>query len=438
MAQKTAPLHSDAPLSPFRRALFQGAAAMGGAAVLGTFASSGVRADATATGAEAVAMVDRAKTSQPFFGVHQSGITNPAPSTALFAAFHVLATNRQDLTALFKLLTDRFAFLTQGGPVATAAPRFPPPDSGIMGPVLVPDNLTVTLAVGHSLFDDRFGLAPLKPTHLQAMTSFPNDALDPDWCHGDLIIQFCADSPEANIHALRDIIKNTPASLMLHWKQDGFLPEIAARSRGKLTPRNMLGFKDGTSNPDGQDSALMNEIVWVQAGHAGEPDWTAGGTYQAVRIIHNMVETWDRTSLREQETIIGRDKVTGAPLGMTHEHQIPDYAADPKGKIIPLDAHMRLANPRTPETRKNLILRRPYDYSRGVNKAGQLEMGLIFNCFQSDLDAGFIAVQNRLNGEPFEEYIKPLGGGYFFVLPGAPGPGHYLGQPLIEAADASA
>ena len=118
---------------------------------------------------------------------------------------------------------------------------------------------------------------------------------------------------------------------------------------------------------------------------------------------------------------------------MAAERDLPDYADDRQGKVIPVDAHIRLANPRTPETQTSLMLRRPYNFSRdAVTKAGQLDMGLAFICFQADLDAGFRAVQTRLNGEPLEEYIRPFGGGYFFVLPGVRDAGDYLARGLLE------
>jgi deferrochelatase/peroxidase EfeB len=118
---------------------------------------------------------------------------------------------------------------------------------------------------------------------------------------------------------------------------------------------------------------------------------------------------------------------------MDVEHDIPVYADDPKGDRIRLDAHIRLANPRTKESESSLILRRGYNFSRGITAAGQLDMGLLFVCFQSDLRAGFLNIQNHLNGEPLEEYIKPTGGGYFFVLPGAPDETAFLGQSLLGA-----
>jgi deferrochelatase/peroxidase EfeB len=361
-------------------------------------------------------------------------VTTTRPAAGLVAAFDVLGTTRGDLERLLRKLTERIEFLTQGGPAPEIDPKFPAPDSGLLGPVIAPGNLTMTVAFGASLFDKRFGLANARPVHLERMPQFPNDALEADSCHGDLLIQICSDTPDTNIHALRDIIRNTPDLLLLRWKVEGYNAPPRAANLPPLTPRNLLGFKDGTANPDPDDAAAMNRLVWV-APDSSEPAWAAGGSYQVVRIIRNYVERWDRTPLQEQQTIIGRDKMTGAPLAMTAEQDIPDYASDPKGERIRLDAHIRLANPRTPETQSSLILRRPYNYSRGVTKAGQLDMGLLFICFQANLREGFIAVQKRLNGEPLEEYIKPVGGGFFFAPPGAPAKGFYLGQSLLEATE---
>ncbi|MEE4452974.1 Dyp-type peroxidase [Novosphingobium resinovorum] len=198
--------------------------------------------------------------------------------------------------------------------------------------------------------------------------------------------------------------------------------------------RNFLGFRDGSANPNSNDAALMDRIVWVNPG-AGEPDWATGGTYQAVRIIRNFVERWDRTPLGEQEAIMGRLKTTGAPLdGAGTEHDVPDYTRDPAGTRTPMDAHIRLANPRDAASEANLILRRPFNYSNGVTKSGQLEMGLLFICYQANLEAGFITVQKRLDGEPLEEYIKPIGGGFFFTLPGIRDDADWIGRSLIAAA----
>jgi deferrochelatase/peroxidase EfeB len=324
------------------------------------------------------------------------------------------------------------ALLTQAGPVPTLDPKLPPADSGLLGPKLYPDNLTMTVAVGASLFDERFGLSASKPRHLIAMEQFPNDALDPKSCHGDLMLQICSNTAETNIHALRDIVKNLPDLLALRWKLDGFLPPHTIKRAGKDTVRNLLGFKDGTANLAVTDTALMDRVVWVQPG-SDEPAWAAGGSYQVVRIIRNLVERWDRTPLAEQQSIIGREKMSGAPLGMNQEHDIPAFADNPKDAHVALDAHIRLANPRTRDSEASLILRRGYNFSRGLSPAGQLDMGLLFVCFQSNLSAGFLTVQSRLSGERLEEYIKPVGGGYFFVLPGVPDEASFLGQGIFDA-----
>lgn len=374
--------------------------------------------------------------SVPFHGRYQAGITTPRPAAGIVAAFDVVAASLDEFEAMLKALTERAVFLTQGGTVPVHDPRLPPADSGLLGPRIAPDSLTITAALGASMFERHPWLAPLKPARLQRMVQFRNDALDPDLCHGDLSLQFCANLQDTNIHALRDIVKNLSEFLVLRWMVEGSVPPVAPAPDGSTpSARNFLGFRDGSANPNSNDAALMDRVVWTSSG-APEPQWAQGGSYQAVRIIRNMVERWDRTPLREQERIFGRGKETGAPLDAAHttEHHVPDYAADPDGIHTPMNSHIRLANPRSPDSDRNLMLRRPFNYSRGAMKNGQMDQGLLFIAFQADLDAGFIAVQNRLNGEPLEEYIKPIGGGYFFALPGVQLPGDYLGASLVAAA----
>ncbi len=416
---------------PSRRRLLKGVGALGGALALA--GGCPVAHAAKPQSAPGTLSPDARMETQPFHGLHQAGILTPQQASMMLVAFDVLASDKSELERLFRLLTQRITFLTTGGPAPdTPNPRLPPMDSGILGAFIAPDNLTMTVSLGASLFDDRFGLAGLKPKSLQKMVRFPNDSLDAALCHGDLLIQICANTQDTVIHALRDLIKHTPDLLSVRWKREGFISDHAARSKGKETPVNLLGFKDGTANPDSQNAPLMDSVVWVTADQ-GEPAWAVGGSYQAVRIIQFRVEFWDRTPLKEQQTIFGRDKHSGAPLGMKNEHDVPDYASDPDGNVIALDSHIRLANPRTKETEQNLMMRRGYSYSLGVTNSGQLDMGLLFVCFQHDLDKGFLTVQKRLNGEALEEYVKPIGGGYFFALPGVQDKNGWLAQGLLEA-----
>nr|WP_236528523.1 Dyp-type peroxidase domain-containing protein [Pseudomonas syringae] len=112
----------------------------------------------------------------------------------------------------------------------------------------------------------------------------------------------------------------------------------------------------------------------------------------------------------------------------------PTSSTNPKGNKSRRGCRIRLSKPNCAETQRNLILRRPFNYSNGVNKNGQLDMGLLFICYQADLEKGFITVQSRLNGEPLEEYLKPVGGGYFFTLPGVTGDQDFIGRSLLAAA----
>ncbi|HYQ22737.1 iron uptake transporter deferrochelatase/peroxidase subunit [Stenotrophomonas sp.] len=434
---------SQPPQSPSRRRLLGGLGVAGAALAASPLAAAATRAGA-APDADTGHVTDAPLSAHSdqhvaWLGQHQAGITTPRPASGLLASFYVLAEDRPALERLFRLLTDRIAFLTEGGDEPVLDPKLPPASSGLLGPHISPDALTITVSLGESLFDDRFGLAALKPLHLQQMRAHPNDALDASLCHGDLSIQFCANTPDTHLNALRDIIKNTPDLLSLAWKQEGTVPPVpAVRGQPPQSARNFLGFRDGSANPDAADARQMDTLVWVGA-ERGEPTWAVGGSYQAVRIIRNFVERWDRTPLQEQEAIMGRRKADGAPLdGGRDEHAVPDFSRDPHGQRTPMDAHIRLANPRTADTARNLILRRPFNYSNGVTRSGQLDMGLLFICYQADLEQGFLAVQRRLDGEPLEEYIKPVGGGFFYTLPGVRDRGDWLGSALLQAADAVA
>jgi deferrochelatase/peroxidase EfeB len=404
------------------RRAFLGSAALGSAA-LGAAALAGCTNDGSG-GPEPGRQV-------PFLGDHQPGIDTPAAQFGLLAAFNLVAGDRARLARSLRDLTDEARGLMEARPPERRDTAFPPAETGILGPDGRTDGLSVTLSVGASLFDDRFGLADRKPKELVRMPFLANDRLDPAQTHGDLLLALSADQPDVLLHALRQLMRRTRDNLVLHWMLDGYNRPDAKPVPGRTGNRNLLGFKDGTANLDITDKRLMNELIFIGADD-GEPAWAVGGSYQAVRIIRMFVEFWDRTPLNEQQKIIGRDKASGAPLSQDREGDDPGYGDDPAGRRVPLDAHIRMANPRTPETAGSRILRRGFNFSRGFDNAGRLDQGLAFVSYQKSLARGFLAVQARLKGEPLEEYILPVGGGFFFALPGVASDDAWLGQRLLD------
>jgi len=405
---------------PMSRRAFLGRTAAGTGAVV-TAGLVGV--DVLPAGASAPTAV----TPVPFHGVHQGGILEPESNAGSFAAFDVIAESRAELEELLRTITERARLLVEGGPPQNLGPAAPPDDNGILGPTIPTDQLVVTLGMGSSLFDERFGLGHKKPARLKRMPIFPNDNIDPTQTHGDLSIKLQASEADTVVHALRDITKHTRGGMQPRWRIQG----VHGPPRPSGTPRNYLGFKDGIAHPNVGNPTVADQLIWVEQG-APEPSWAVGGTYQVHRIIRMLVEFWDRVSLQEQETMIGRRKDNGAPLDGNSQQDIPNYKADPAGTVIPLTAHIRLANPRTAASEPSQILRKGFNYDRGIDVNGNLDQGLIFTAYQQNIERQFETVQKRLIGEPLVDYISPVGGGYFFVPPGLRDRSDFYGRGLFD------
>jgi deferrochelatase/peroxidase EfeB len=193
----------------------------------------------------------------------------------------------------------------------------------------------------------------------------------------------------------------------------------SSTSRAQDTPRNLMGFKDGTNNIKLEDRDVLARHVWI----SGEPAWLRGGTYMVTRRIRMLIEVWDRASLDDQEVTIGRRKASGAPFGKSDEFDPVDLAA------TPVDAHIRLAAPSANAGTR--LLRRGYSFTDGMDtELGQLDAGLFFISFQRD-PAAFVHVQQRLaETDALNEYIKHTGSALFAVPPGVR-PGGYVGDTLL-------
>ena len=366
--------------------------------------------------------------SYPFYGqVHQGGIATLPQRYAVFMSFSLAAgASRADLQALLARWSAGAAVLQQGKPVGTVQPQVdvqPPTDTGeAYG--LSPASLTVTIGLGPSLFGDRFGLAARRPRVFTGLPPLDGDNLDPRLVGGDLSVQACADDPQVCYHAVRNLARLGRNIVSPFWAVLGF--GRASAGPGQYTPRNLMGFKDGTRNI--ATDAEYDRFVWVN--NSDQP-WMKGGTYQVVRKIRMLLETWDVDRIGNQQKIFGRSKEEGAPLSGKAEFDTPNFAtkdADGNPLIDPL-SHVGLA------ARENndgiMIRRRPYNYTDGLDANGQLNAGLLFISYQND-PQNFVRLQNRLGAHDLlNEYIRHTGSAIFAVPP-APAEGHYIGQSLFS------
>jgi deferrochelatase/peroxidase EfeB len=374
-----------------------------------------------------------------FRGAHQAGITTPAQDRLHFAAFDVTTGSRSQLIALLQAWTEAADRMTRGLPAGEVGPtggaaNLPPDDTGeAIG--LPASGLTITFGFGPGLFRDelgrdRFGLADRQPQALRTLPHFPADALDPEQSYGDLCVQACADDPQVAVHAIRNLARIGFGTVAVRWSQLGF-GRTSTTSTAQSTPRNLFGFKDGTANVKSEETAAVEEHVWVGAGDDPKAGWLTGGSYLVTRRINMTIEVWDRQPLGDQEAFVGRTKDTGAPLSGGTEFTEPDFSMPgSQGPVIPRDAHVRVVHPDFNGGAR--MLRRGYNFVDGSDVLGGLNAGLFFIAFVRDPDTKFIPIQNRMaKSDALMEYLKVTGSA-LFAVPSGIGEGEYVGQALFS------
>ncbi|MBK7819665.1 MAG: deferrochelatase/peroxidase EfeB [Tessaracoccus sp.] len=416
-----------------RRGLF-GAAAVGGAA-----AGALVLANVASRSGEP-ASTSGAERAYPYFGEHQAGIVTPAQDRMHFAAFDVAyGVDRDGLISLLRDWTDAAARMTQGSSAGELDPMSgpydaPPQDTGeAYG--LPPSGLTITFGFGPTLFvdgrgKDRFGIGERCPEALQRLPHFVADNLNPAVSDGDLCVQACADDPQVAVHAVRNLTRIAFGRAVLRWSQLGF-GRTSSTSITQETPRNLFGFKDGTMGLRGEQTDLIDEHVWVPSGADPAAEWLAGGSYLVARKIKMQIETWDRSAMREQETIVGRTKREGAPLSGGQEFDQPDFALLGREgtPIMDVDSHVALAHPDHNDGVH--MLRRGYNYVDGNDQLGRLSAGLFFIAFVTDPRTHYIPMQSRMSrNDLMMEYLQHIGSGLWAVPPGIR-EGDFVGKALF-------
>ncbi|WP_028221511.1 iron uptake transporter deferrochelatase/peroxidase subunit [Paraburkholderia oxyphila] len=429
------------PARPARRGFLKagGAAVAAGASLGAGLAAPGLAQAAEAKGHALPA--EPMNAVEPFYGEHQGGIVTPQQAHTYVAAFDLTTTSRDDVIKLLRQWTESAARMTQGQSAVAlegVSDDHPAPDSGdVLG--LGPAGLTVTFGFGPGLFTsegkDRYGLAHRRPAALVDLPRFNGDQLIAEKTGGDLYVQACANDAQVAFHAVRQLARQGYGMLRMRWGQAGFL----SGPRGQ-TPRNLMGFKDGTNNPPTKDAAAMNQFVWATAADA---PWMQGGTYTVVRRIRITLEHWDQMQLGFQEQVFGRRKYSGAPIGKDKEFDAVDLNAQDKdgNPLIPDNSHVRLSNRASNNGAQ--ILRRSYSYNDSTNfyierwppwrQETEYDAGLIFVAHQSDPRTGFIPINEKLaKFDMMNQFTTHVGSAVFACPPGAK-PGSFIGAELFEA-----
>lgn len=367
----------------------------------------------------------------PFYGAHQAGIATPAQDFASVAAFDMQSDSSDDLRALLQAWTQAAAALSVGrtyAPDQSNASQ-PPTDTGEARD-LKPARLTITVGFGPSLFVSRsgLGLSRHRPAVLLRLPPFRGESLNPALSDGDLCVQACADDPQVTFHAVHLFTRIAADVATLRWTQQGF-GRTSSTSRSQTTPRNLMGFKDGTDNIRAEDTEAMERFVWVQGGDG--PRWMEGGSYLVLRRVQMFFDVWDATSLEGQERVFGRKKTSGAPLGEQDEYDDVDLSAERDGQlVIPANAHIRLASPVHNEGQR--VLRRGYSYSEVPEAgSGQIDAGLLFISFQRDPQRQFVPLQRRLAASDALNHHTLHTASAVFACPPGVGRGGFIGEGLF-------
>ena len=258
------------------------------------------------------------------------------------------------------------------------------------------DDLAALVGFGRSLFDPERHDPPLtrrlRPEFLAYLTrggdAFPalpwaGRAATPG--EADVAIQLTATGQAAVNRAAVEVwklIEDDGLPLRVVASFDGF---------GRSDGRGWLEFHDGVGN------MRSGERLRALAA-AGDPAWMAGGTYMAFLRMSVDLGRWRALDRGDQELVVGRDKLTGAPLvgtrrdGSGRARPVADRRADfrdPPQVTDPLveASHLHRANQNRASSDAPgglRIFRQGYEFLDSVGPGGP-SLGLNFVSFQADL-----------------------------------------------------
>jgi porphyrinogen peroxidase len=159
--------------------------------------------------------------------------------------------------------------------------------------------------------------------------------------------------------------------------------------------RDVLGFVDGTENPEGGAAA---DAVLI----GGEDPPFAGGSYVIVQKYMHDLEAWDALSTEEQELIVGRTKLT--------DLELPD-------EVKPADSHLALNVIMGADGEEQQIMR----FNMPFGRVGTSEFGTYYIAYARTAALIERMLRNMFIGDPpgktdrILDFSTALTGGLFFV-----------------------
>ncbi len=370
--------------------------------------------------------------AQQFYDLdYPSGIKDASQRYCVFVMFNMKSgTTKQDLQLLLARWTATIAVLQTGKPLGQIRPDFSsssvPKDMGECAD-LDPCSLTITVGFGPTLFDDRFGLQSFAPDfeYFKEWDRITGERLVTDKTGSDIGMQICADDRQVIFHAVHSLARIARGKASIVFQQEGFLP--IRQSDNQPTPRDLFGFRDGTTNPT--EDQEYEEFVWVKQ---TKQEWLKNGSFMCHGRTIADVETWESDRISDQEQLIGRRKDTGAPLSNPDgdEFDIPDFTArDANGNLL-IDPNSHAAI--TSDQRLGFkVHRRSYNYWTGLNDHGDQNAGFLNCVYVNDpyhywLLRDDMGRYDRLNEYYYDDYRG------VYAVPHAPATGTYLGQEFFE------
>jgi porphyrinogen peroxidase len=223
----------------------------------------------------------------------------------------------------------------------------------------------------------------------------------------------------AELHRFRELTGDrhhgpaTPGDLLFHIRHERmdlcfeFASQALSRLGGAVTvvdethgfrffdERDLLGFVDGTENPEGNSAAA--------AALVGEADPAfAGGSYVIVqKYLHDMT-AWNALSTEDQERVIGRSKLA--------DIEMPD-------DIKPANSHVALNTIEEPDGTERQILRANMPFG----ELGRAEFGTYYIAYAATPSVTERMLSNMFIGNPpgntdrILDFSTAVTGGLFFA-----------------------